>query len=990
MPRSFTISKLGPVATLTESTHIGQQLQVAKNLLLRPTGAFKGVPKFERLWALGAAATMATTIRAIPAPGGGTLGNSHNTVALKVSRQGKSFLLFYNLPADECRGLFYLGDDGSYTAGAYDFEATGATWTVLATDLDDAARWYGAPTYGQWFLQNGVDDPVCVQLARTAKAPGIWRKAGSNVAPGKPTVSLLTPSKDGNTQATYVIPASGAGSRTGGVALTFTANPDNFPGVNGNSRIFVAILQDPYAVVITSKLTGSGTVADPYHYTLNTGPSAAASSNTALATFVNQDSKALSILSASTASPDATADTQSWAMTALANGAGTGTSDGFSNRTVTVYARYFDAGVNGLGYEGINSPLSDEIIIDATSQNDICVKVPVNATAESGRFDSVRLYLQFGEDAEKDWYLVDPENPVPNGAVVEHAPITFVDGTPKTILSVNVSSNVVRIDGHGFENGQTIVFETTGTIMGGITAGAPVFVINATLNTFKVSATLGGSAINITTAGTGTRTAARHSFYFTEAAHPYANGDVVRVSAISASLSTYFAIDTDYHIVEATTDTFALAATAGGQAIGIPVYIGGSPTPSLTVSVTTKSYVIGSNTPFGDVMYAEQNRPLPHKYAVITNGQTWRGATTTYAERLYPSKPANDYELAPEGCNLAAYEIARGVNDSSSAKITALYSDGYRLHFHTPQSVGIVDPANPESQQFPPMSAGALNGSTLVTWTSGKLFYLGSDLGLYQFDGQRYGKRQADLMTTGVAAYIRDHTDATAIGRNPDRVFLFADVPNQFIWFWLPGPTHPVGFAFDFAAGGLTGPFDVPRAYAACRMEPERPEIIFADEDGNLFVWDTSDQDDHGDTLPTQTAFTAHDSPDTAPVGQAGWDVVTWEGSDYRQAVITELETGFFDLGKPDLMKRWTGLTFSSLPNSRALVRVTVYGKNTGSICSRLYGDIGQNQTALCSHKLLFNRLDTAIKLKIQLLAAEQKTWTLRDMTLLWDPAGQV
>ena len=69
---------------------------------------------------------------------------------------------------------------------------------------------------------------------------------------------------------------------------------------------------------------------------------------------------------------------------------------------------------------------------------------------------------------------------------------------------------------------------------------------------------------------------------------------------------------------------------------------------------------------------------------------------------------------------------------------------------------------------------------------------------------------------------------------------------------------------------------------------------------------------------------------------------------------------------------------------------MTVYGKNTGSICSRLYGDIGQNQTALCSHKLLFNRLDTAIKLKIQLLAAEQKTWTLRDMTLLWDPAGQV
>ena len=37
---------------------------------------------------------------------------------------------------------------------------------------------------------------------------------------------------------------------------------------------------------------------------------------------------------------------------------GTGISTGFANRTVTAYARYWDVGVDGLGYEGPSSPIS--------------------------------------------------------------------------------------------------------------------------------------------------------------------------------------------------------------------------------------------------------------------------------------------------------------------------------------------------------------------------------------------------------------------------------------------------------------------------------------------------------------------------------------------------------------------------------------------------------------------------------------------------------
>ena len=220
---------------------------------------------------------------------------------------------------------------------------------------------------------------------------------------------------------------------------------------------------------------------------------------------------------------------------------------------------------------------------------------------------------------------------------------------------------------------------------------------------------------------------------------------------------------------------------------------------------------------------------------------------------------------------------------------------------------------------------------------------------------------------------------------------MFPDIQNQFIWFWLPSSTTTLqGYAFDFTVDGLTGPFDAPAAYAAARMEPERPEIVFADENGNLFVWDTAAQSDFGDTLPVQAALTSYPVPDTVPVGQAGYPTATWQGRAYRQATITELETGFFDLGSPAQKKIFTGVVFTSVKNSRGLVEITAIGKNTGHIVTRQYGDIGQFQTTLCSHKLLFNRADTALKLRIRILGAEQKTWTLRDVTLLYQAAGPV
>lgn len=881
---TFRIDSFGAVSTLTKSNKFGTKLSLAKNIILRPWGGFRGIPIYERLWALGSTRTMAAEIALLhppqcpvvaaavvtfaayanslandevvrfsdTAPVGfslatdyyvknrttnslqlsATLGghaitpsssgsytlipqrfltSTDKTVALRLYKHGKNFLLFYDVENSKCRGLFYLGDDGSHS-GDVDLTSGAPSWETLAINLDNTARWNGGRFFSQLMLQNGVDTPVCVQLNRTA-TPGKWRKQGNNAKPATPSVSLASPSSQSNTQASWTIPASGTGSRTGGVALTFVAHSTNFPGAAGNTKIYVRITYASYATAITSTLTGSGTTASPYHYTITTGAGASNNSNDAIKAFVNTDTKVISILSCQSAA-NATADTQSWALTALSGGAGTGVSTGWSNRTVSVYARYWDEGQENLGYEGISSDKSNVVIIDALSANDIVVSIVKSPYAGTdGRFTAIRLYLQFGEDTNAIWQLVDPDNPIDN-----------------------------------------------------------------------------------TTAGTAT----------------------VR---------------------------------------------------------------IGSETLFGQTMYVDQHQILPTNHIVQVNGQMWHGGDPSNPERLYPSKPATEDELAPEGANVDAYEILQATGGVGGNRITALYSDNFRLHAHTRGGVSLIDPANPTSQQQPPSLAGAINASAITPWTGSDIYYLGSDLQLYQFNGSRYGKRDVEFASAEAALYVMERVDKTAIANHPERVFMFPDVGGQMLWFFVPARDGTLkGFAYDFLARGIVGEFDYPKIYAATRMEPDRPEFVFADEDGNLFVWDTSDQPDHGDAFAAASPFTEYASPDTAPTGDAGFGHVTWAGKDYRRAYIAELETGMLDLGKDSVRKQWIALIWGTIARSRAKVEVTITLKS-GQTITRMYGDVGSigNQG---SHKIMFSALATAIKIKLRILSAEQLPWAVREMSV--------
>ncbi len=72
-------------------------------------------------------------------------------------------------------------------------------------------------------------------------------------------------------------------------------------------------------------------------------------------------------------------------------------------------------------------------------------------------------------------------------------------GAPKE-FTVDPATDTFRCEGHGYADGQTVVF-FGGSCPTGLTEGSVYYVRDAATDTFKVSATNGGSAIDITGVG---------------------------------------------------------------------------------------------------------------------------------------------------------------------------------------------------------------------------------------------------------------------------------------------------------------------------------------------------------------------------------------------------------------------------------------------------------------------------------------------------------
>lgn len=102
----FPIRDIGPVSTIRDSTHLGRQTQELTNTMLRPLGGIKGPPKLDRLLNIATFSTLRESLHGV------TPAATLKTCAYKINSQGKNFLFFYDWVSEECRGLFYMGDNG--------------------------------------------------------------------------------------------------------------------------------------------------------------------------------------------------------------------------------------------------------------------------------------------------------------------------------------------------------------------------------------------------------------------------------------------------------------------------------------------------------------------------------------------------------------------------------------------------------------------------------------------------------------------------------------------------------------------------------------------------------------------------------------------------------------------------------------------------------------------------------------------------------------
>lgn len=402
----------------------------------------------------------------------------------------------------------------------------------------------------------------------------------------------------------------------------------------------------------------------------------------------------------------------------------------------------------------------------------------------------------------------------------------------------------------------------------------------------------------------------------------------------------------------------------------------------------TALYTLGTDVEIGQSMSVDQGRPLPSKFATFAGQKTWLAGIEGFPSRVAISKAAVDDEKVPEGINQESYiEVPGQLDESGGSEIRALVSDEQYVHVHTTRGITLVTPS--DLNRFnAPVQGGAMSQSMLAGWERGRTFYLSLSLMLFDFNGARYGKRDAAFKSLDAAAYMRDRVSESALDANVDRAWMMPDTMTQLLWFWLPDDDGTLrGYAYDTIMEGITGPYDFPKIYASCTLESNRPEIICSDEVGNLFVWDPASQQDHGDTLDAQSAFTPRALGFPIPASQNGWQYVIYNGAKYTQATDCVMETGMLDMGDGSGIKAFRGLTFRSIPNSRALVEITFIGKN-GVTVTRTYGDVGAYQSSR-PHKVTCGIQDTAVKIRFRFICAEQKTAIFRDFSVLWEKLGR-
>lgn len=210
---------------------------------------------------------------------------------------------------------------------------------------------------------------------------------------------------------------------------------------------------------------------------------------------------------------------------------------------------------------------------------------------------------------------------IPEASILLDPSAILVGDSTQNFLPSQVNNPVpgFNIPAHGFQNGDLVVFATTG----GLPLGTPVNVDDVTQyyvvnglpgfpNSFQVSQTLGGSPIVMTSPGTGLDTVRLASDgAFAYPGHGLVNGDAV-VLGTTGTLPAPLLPNQVYYVVYATASTFQLSMTQGGPAVNLT-----SPATGVTTVTNLNSVPPGAPVVGSQFLFAMANFPLQVKLASV-------------------------------------------------------------------------------------------------------------------------------------------------------------------------------------------------------------------------------------------------------------------------------------------------------------------------------------------------------------------------------------
>ena len=281
---SETIESFSGVDLKTESTELpsapAMPLRRAEGALLYPVGALSRTPPYERVWGLN-------NFRQYIGPLG--LQASDKGVCILVRNEGRMFLVFYDVTNEQSLGSIYAGPDpDNPPTGSPTLTAPSPQMQLLWKGLANERRWTGVRSGTIVIMGNGYDP----NLALETTSPVTFRPLNDQMRPLIPTVAMIDgdsgPHQDAIVQAGNVV---------------FTALEKGFQPIDDppyrrdfGNYVQVSVVQSGYSY-FTSTLNGTGTLIDPYIYTVlcpETLPT-----EDELVTFITHDPTAQGVLSAS-------------------------------------------------------------------------------------------------------------------------------------------------------------------------------------------------------------------------------------------------------------------------------------------------------------------------------------------------------------------------------------------------------------------------------------------------------------------------------------------------------------------------------------------------------------------------------------------------------------------------------------------------------------------------------------------------------------------